>query len=167
VAGSPAGTVPEWMHRSETLGGLAEAIGVDAGALAATVRKFNADARTGTDSEFGRGSTEQDRHLGDPAVGPNPCLAPLERAPFYAVRIRPGALGTAGGLVTDLDGRVLAPSGQPIAGLYAAGNCSATVFKDAYPGGGATLGSAVTKAFAAAGHMVARHAADARSPLTV
>ncbi|WP_413249192.1 FAD-dependent oxidoreductase [Sinomonas flava] len=172
VAGSPAGSVPEWMHRSETLGGLAEAIGVDAGALAATVRKFNADARTGTDSEFGRGSTEQDRHLGDPAAGPNPCLAPLERAPFYAVRIRPGALGTAGGLVTDLDGRVLTPAGQPIPGLYAAGNCSATVFKDAYPGGGATLGSAVTRAFAAAGHVAARHvvaghAADARSPLSV
>lgn len=161
VAGSPAGTVPEWMHQADTLADLAEAIGVDAGALAATVRKFNADARAGVDSEFGRGSTEQDRHLGDPAVGPNPSLAPLEAGPFYAVRIHAGALGTAGGLAADLDGRVLTPSGEPIPGLYAAGNCSATVFKDAYPGGGATLGSAVTRAFAAGTHVVAEHARTA------
>ncbi|WP_369045847.1 FAD-dependent oxidoreductase [Sinomonas sp. P10A9] len=154
VAGSPAGTVPAWMHRAATLAELAEEIGVDPGALAATVRRFNADARAGVDSEFGRGSTEQDRHLGDPAIAPNPCLAPLEAGPFFAVRIHAGALGTAGGLETDLDGRVLTPAGEPIPGLYAAGNCSATVFKDAYPGGGATLGSAVAKAFAAAGHVV-------------
>lgn len=158
VAGSPAGTVPEWMHRAETLAGLAESIGVDATALASTVRRFNADARAGADTEFGRGRAAQDRHLGDPAIGPNPCLAPLETAPFFAVRIHAGALGTAGGLATDLDGRVLTPGGEPIAGLYAAGNCSATVFKDAYPGGGATLGSAVTKAFAAASHLVGRQA---------
>lgn len=158
VAGSPAGTVPEWMHRADTLAELAELIGVGPGVLAATVRRFNADARAGVDSEFGRGSTEQDRHLGDPAVGPNPCLAPLEAGPFFAVRIHAGALGTAGGLETDLDGRVLTPAGEPIPGLYAAGNCSATVFKDAYPGGGATLGSAVTKAFAAGTHVVAEHA---------
>ncbi|MGT2462359.1 FAD-dependent oxidoreductase [Sinomonas atrocyanea] len=162
VAGSPVGTVPEWMHRAETLAGLAEAIGVDATALAVTVRRFNADARAGVDAEFGRGSTEQDRHLGDPAVGPNPCLAPLETAPFFAVRLHAGALGTAGGLATDLDGRVLTPGGEPIPGLYAAGNCSATVFKDAYPGGGATLGSAVTKAFAAASHLVDRRASYRR-----
>ncbi|BCT78174.1 FAD-binding protein [Sinomonas cyclohexanicum] len=164
VAGNPAGTVAPWMHRAESLADLAEAIGIDAGALAATVRKFNADARAGVDSEFGRGSTEQDRHLGDPAVGPNPCLAPLEIGPFFAVRIRPGALGTAGGLAADLDGRVLTPSGEPIPGLYAAGNCSATVFKDAYPGGGATLGSAVTRAFAAAEHIVSEHAAERTAP---
>jgi 3-oxosteroid 1-dehydrogenase len=91
-------------------------------------------------------------------VLPNPCLAPLEKAPFFAVRIRPGALGTAGGLKTDLDGRVLTPAGEPIPGLYAAGNCSATVFRDAYPGGGATLGSAVTRGFAAAEHVVEKAA---------
>lgn len=161
VAGSPAGTTPPWMHRAETLAGLAEQIGVHPRGLAATVRRFNADALLGSDAEFGRGSSDQDRHLGDPEVRPNPCLAPLEAAPFFAVRIRPGALGTAGGLLTDLDGRVLTPSGEPIAGLYAAGNCSATVFRDAYPGGGATLGSAVTRGFAAARHLVAR------SPATV
>lgn len=153
VGGSPASTIPEWMHRSETLAGLGAQIGVDPRGLAATVRRFNADARLGADTEFGRGSTDQDRHLGDPRAEPNPCLAPLETAPFFAVRIRPGALGTAGGLQTDLDGRVLRPSGGPIPGLYAAGNCSATVFRDAYPGGGATLGSAVARGFAAGKHI--------------
>jgi 3-oxosteroid 1-dehydrogenase len=158
VGGSPAGTAPVWMHRAGTLGELAERIGVDPRGLAATVRRFNADARRGADTEFGRGGTEQDRHLGDPSVLPNPCLAPLEKAPFFAVRIRPGALGTAGGLKTDLDGRVVTPAGEPIPGLYAAGNCSATVFRDAYPGGGATLGSAVTRGFAAAEHVVEKAA---------
>ena len=37
------------------------------------------------------------------------------------------------------------PGGRPVGGLSAAGNVSATVFADAYPGGGATLGSAVTR----------------------
>ena len=154
VGGAVVGSVPPWMHRAETIGELAERIGVDARGLAATVRRFNADARLGHDTEFGRGSAAQDRHLGDPAVRPNPCLAPLEAAPFFAVRIRPGALGTAGGLQTDLNGRVLTPSGEPVPGLYSAGNCSATVFHDAYPGGGATLGSAVTRGFTAAEHVM-------------
>ena len=57
-------------------------------------------------------------------------------------------MGTCGGLVTDLDGRVLDRRGPPVGELFAAGNVTATVFADAYPGGGATLGSAITRAYA-------------------
>ncbi|WP_313286315.1 FAD-dependent oxidoreductase [Corynebacterium vitaeruminis] len=157
VAGFPTFTspedAPEWMQRADTLEALAEKIGVDPAGLSRTVARFNEDARAGHDTQFGRGATEQDRHLGDPANTPNPCLAPLETGPFYAVELKPGVLGTAGGLRTDLDGRVLDWAGEPIAGLYAAGNCSATVFKDAYPGGGATIGSAITRAYAAGRHI--------------
>ncbi|MFW8624868.1 FAD-binding protein [Corynebacterium glutamicum] len=152
VAGNPTFTsgaeAPAWMVQADTLEELAAILGVDAAGLASTVSRFNDDARTGVDSEFGRGATEQDRHLGDPANTPNPCLAPLESGPFYAIELHPGVLGTAGGLQTDLDGEVLGWDGLPLGGLYAAGNCSATVFKDAYPGGGATIGSAITRAYA-------------------
>jgi 3-oxosteroid 1-dehydrogenase len=150
VAGSAPGVRTPWLKSAPTVRGLAEALEVDPDGLEATVALFNADAATGVDRQFGRGSTPEDRHLGDPAAGVNPCLAPLTEPPFHAIEVRPGALGTAGGLKVDHAGRVLDRTWRPIVGLYAAGNCSATVFHDAYPGGGATLGSAMTRAFAAA-----------------
>lgn len=157
VAGNPTFTsgaeAPAWMVQADTVEELAGKLGVDAAGLLRTVSRFNDDARTGVDSEFGRGATEQDRHLGDPANTPNPCLAPLESGPFYAIELHPGVLGTAGGLQTDVDGEVLGWDGLPLGGLYAAGNCSATVFKDAYPGGGATIGSAITRAYAVGKHI--------------
>jgi 3-oxosteroid 1-dehydrogenase len=155
VAGSTPGTPAEWMASADTLAGLAARIGVDPKGLAATVERFNADAAAGTDSEFGRGATPQDRFLGDAGNLPNPCLAPLATAPFYAVPVRAGVLGTSGGLAVDLDGRVLDRQGKPLAGLYAAGNVSAGVFRNNYPGGGATLGSAITRAFAVGEHLAA------------
>jgi len=153
VAGSTPGKAPDWMLQAETLEELAQLAGIDGEQLARTVERFNADARRGVDTEFGRGSSEQDRHLGDASVTPNPCLAPLETGPYYAVPLHPGALGTSGGLATNHDGQVLDRNQQPIAGLYAAGNVSGGVFRNTYPGGGATLGSGVTRAYAAASHI--------------
>ena len=155
VAGSAAGSPADWMTAADSLEELAGKVGVDAAGLAATVARFNADASKGTDTEFHRGATPQDRFLGDAANTPNPCLAPLTTAPFYAVRISAGVLGTSGGLDTDFDGRVLDRHRQPIPGLYAAGNVSAGVFRNNYPGGGATLGSAITRAFAVGEHLAA------------
>ncbi|QCB96418.1 FAD-dependent oxidoreductase [Arthrobacter sp. PAMC25564] len=153
VAGSTPGRAPEWMTTAETLGELAANLGIDPAGLAATVAKFNTDAAAGVDTEFHRGSTPQDRFLGDSNNTPNPCLAPLATGPFYAVPISAGVLGTSGGLDTDFDGRVLDRHRRPIAGLYAAGNVSAGVFRNNYPGGGATLGSAITRAFAVGEHL--------------
>ncbi|MDQ0376731.1 hypothetical protein FB470_000725 [Amycolatopsis thermophila] len=153
VAGA---TSPQpWMIQADSLGELARAAGIGP-ALVATVEEFNAGARRGEDPVFGRGRSPQDRHLGDPAITPNPCLAPVERPPFFAVPVHAGVLGTAGGLATDADGRVVDHDGLPIPGLYAAGNCAATLFRDTYPGGGATLGSAVVRAYRAGRHL-ARH----------
>lgn len=149
VAGSPAGAAPEWAETADTLEGLADAVGIDPAGLAATVARFNADAVEGHDSLFGRGSSPQDRFLGDASHTPNPCLAPLLAPPFSAVPIHPGVLGTSGGLRTDHDGRVLDWTGAPIDALFAAGNAAAGVFRNTYPGGGATLGSAVARAYAA------------------
>lgn len=149
VAGSTPGHPEPWISRSTDLASLARTTGVDADGLQDTVATFNRHARAGEDPHFGRGASPQDRHLGDPAVTPNPCLAPLEVPPFYAVPVRAGVLGTAGGLATDRDERVLDQDGAILDGLFAAGNCAATLFKDTYPGGGATLGSAVVRAYRA------------------
>ena len=158
VAGSTPGVPEEWMTSAESLEDLGRALGIDAAALAETVRIFNLDAEQGVDTGFGRGGSEQDRHLGDASNLPNPCLAPLARAPFYAVPLHAGVLGTSGGLATNHDGQVMDRHGKPIEGLYAAGNVAASVFRNNYPGGGATLGSAVTRAFAAGRHIAAEGA---------
>ena len=96
------------------------------------------------------------RYLGDPDHRPNPCLGPIEKPPFYAVKVVPGDIGTFAGLRTDRYARVLSQKGIPIEGLYAVGADNASVFGGAYPGGGATLGPAVTFGFIAGQHLAGR-----------
>jgi 3-oxosteroid 1-dehydrogenase len=133
-----------------TLAGLADHAGIDPAALAKTVTRFNEFAEAGRDEDFGRGDSAYDRYYGDPRCRPNPNLAPLTRPPFYAVKIVPGDLGTKGGLRTDERARVLREDGTPIAGLYAAGNTSASVMGRSYAGAGATIGPAMTFGYIAA-----------------
>jgi 3-oxosteroid 1-dehydrogenase len=141
--------------RADDLTGLAREIRVDAAGLVKTVTRFNEFAAAGRDEEFGRGESAYDRYYGDPRVRPNPNLAPLARPPFYAVKIVPGDLGTKGGLRTDSRARVLRDDGTPIAGLYAAGNASASVMGHSYAGAGATIGPAMTFGYIAARTMAA------------
>ncbi|WP_233121540.1 FAD-dependent oxidoreductase [Tersicoccus sp. Bi-70] len=155
VAGSTPGQGPDGMVTADTIEELARRIGVDPAALADEVARFNADAAEGVDRAFGRGASAEDRFLGDDSITPNPCLRPLTVAPFHAVALHCGALGTSGGLATDRHGRVLRFDGEVIDGLYAAGNVSATLFRGAYPGGGSTLGPAITRGFAAGEHLAA------------
>lgn len=137
-------------HRAGTLDELAERIGVPAAALRDTVERFNGFATTGRDDDFRRGESVYDRYYGDPRNRPNPCLGPIARPPFHAFRIVPGDLGTKGGLRTDERARVLRDDGTPLAGLYAAGNASASVMGRSYAGAGATLGPAMTFGYLAA-----------------
>lgn len=141
------------IRQAGTLTELAAKIGVPPAALAATVERFNGFARAGRDEDFRRGDSAYDRYYGDPTVRPNPCLAPLEQGPFYAVEMVPGDLGTKGGLVTDEHARVLDSDDQPIPGLYAAGNNSASVMGNDYAGAGATIGPAMVFGYIAAGHL--------------
>jgi 3-oxosteroid 1-dehydrogenase len=138
------------VHTAPTLDELAASIDVPGEALAATVAEFNGFARRGQDDGFGRGASAYDRYYGDPRQRPNPCLGPLEVAPFHAVRIVPGDLGTKGGLRVDERSRVLREDGSVIAGLYAAGNASASVMGRTYAGAGATIGPAMTWGYVAA-----------------
>jgi len=141
-----------WLKKSDSLVGLAQQLKVDAQRLQATVDRHNEFARTGKDLDFGRGDSLTDRYYSDHSVKPNSCMAPIVQAPFYALEIWPGDLGTKGGLLSDEQGRVLSQSGEPIAGLYVTGNCSASVMGNTYPGAGATLGPAMTFGYVAAQH---------------
>ncbi len=145
-------TGPRFLVRANGLGELSEKIGLDGEGLERTVARFNAMAASGRDEDFGRGASAYDRYYGDPRVKPNPNLGPLDRPPFYATAIYPGELGTLGGLLTDEWARVLREDGSVIEGLYATGNCSASVFGGTYPGPGSTLGPACTFGYIAGLH---------------
>ncbi|WP_377322858.1 3-oxosteroid 1-dehydrogenase [Pimelobacter simplex] len=136
--------------RADTLAELAAKVGLPQGSLDATVDRFNGFARSGTDEDFHRGESAYDKYYSDPTVKPNCSLAPIERGPFYAVKIVPGDLGTKGGLVTDERARVLREDGSVIPGLYAAGNVSAAVMGNTYPGPGGTIGPAIVFGYLAA-----------------
>lgn len=142
-----------WVVTAPSVAELATKLGVPGPALEATVARFNGFARAGVDADFGRGDSAYDRYYSDPTIRPNPNLAPLERPPYYAVTLVPGDLGTCGGLVTDEHGRVLRDGGAPVAGLYATGNCSATVMGHEYAGPGATIGPAMVFGSIAAHHI--------------
>jgi 3-oxosteroid 1-dehydrogenase len=148
-----------WDHyiwKADTVGELAKKIGLDPAKIEGVVSRMNSYARTGDDPEFGRGSTGYDRGFGDPSVKPNPCLAPIEKGPFYAVPINLGDLGTKGGLKCDARAQVLDGEEKPITGLYAAGNATGSPFGDCYPGAGGTIGPAMVFGYIAANAIAAR-----------
>jgi 3-oxosteroid 1-dehydrogenase len=142
---------------SSTISGLAAKMGVSASALQSTISRFNGFAFIGKDLDFGRGNSAYDHYYTDPAVFPNSCLAPLWLPPYYAFKIVPGDLGTKGGMVTDVNARVLTPSGAVIPGLYAAGNSSAAVMGHSYAGAGSTIGPAMTFGYIAANYIADNH----------
>ena len=128
---------------------LSQKLAIPADHLGFTIVRMNAFAISGTDEDFGRGTTAYQRNLGDPAMQPNPTLGPIAAPPFHAIRLYPGEIGTSTGLVTDADARVLGEAG-PIAGLFAVGNDMQSIMRGAYPGPGITLGPAITFAYVAA-----------------
>lgn len=155
----PGQPIPDWVMRAETLEGLAAQIGLDPGALAATVARFNAHADAGRDPDFGRGTSAYDHFYGDRSrSGTAVTLGAIRQAPFYAVEIQSGLLGTNGGPRTDGQGRVLGHDGAPIPGLLGAGNVIACPTGGIYAGAGGTLGPALTF-----GYLAGRAAAAANA----
>lgn len=142
-----------YLIKGRTLEELAMKCGIDAAELRRTVTRFNANARSGVDPEFGRGETAFNRYGGDPSNQPHPSLGPIEKGPFYAVRVVPGSFGTFAGLDTDSRGRALNHDGGPIEGLYVAGNDQANVMGGHYPAGGINLGPALTFGYIAGRHL--------------
>jgi 3-oxosteroid 1-dehydrogenase len=141
-----------YVKRADTLDDLARQTGIDAEGLKEQVARFNAMAEAGRDEDFGKGQSAFDLYAGDKSNKPNPCLGPIAKAPFYAIEISAGDLGTKGGLLTNERAQVLREDGSVIPGLYAAGNSSACVVGNFYPGGGGTIGAAMTYSYLAAMH---------------
>jgi succinate dehydrogenase/fumarate reductase flavoprotein subunit len=142
-----------YLKRGATLAELASQTGIDPNGLEATVAEFNQAAADGRDPAFGKGSRAYNRYQGDALHGPNPCVAPIQDGPFYAIKLVIGDLGTYAGIKTDEHARALDANGRPITGLYAAGNDMASIMGGNYPGAGITLGPALTFGYIAGRHL--------------
>ena len=157
----PGNTPQEWfdsgfMKTADTIEDLAIKSGIDPAGLCAEVSRFNTFCETGKDLDFNRGGRGYDNWFGDPTVKPNPNLGKIDRAPFYAMELYPGDVGTSGGIITDEFARVLRADGSVIAGLYATGNSTASVMGRCYPAAGASIGATFIFAWIAAHHAVGK-----------
>lgn len=132
-----------YLHKGNSIEDLAEKIGVDPEGLKATIERFNRDAVAGEDTEFGRGSTAYNHFRGDMEHKPNPNLAPLDKAPYYAAKVRMGDLGTFAGIDVDERHAVVRPDRSRIPGLYSVGAAAVSVFGGGYPGYGSHIGPAL------------------------
>ncbi|UVL62320.1 FAD-dependent oxidoreductase [Pseudomonas sp. B21-032] len=142
-----------YLKTGDSIEALARACGIDPQGLVATVAEYNRHARNGEDPHFGRGSTPYNRKQGDALHGPNPCVAPIENGPFYAVKVEPGCFGTFAGLRTNTHAQVLDEKREVIAGLYAVGTDMASIMGGHYPAGGINLGPAATFGYIAGRHI--------------
>lgn len=133
-----------FLKRGSSVRELAANAGINPAMLEATVSQYNLHAKDGNDPEFHRGSNAFDRAGGDPEHGPNPCVGPLDKGPFYAIRVFAGCVGTFPGLQTNGKGEVLNKAGEAIAGLYAGGNDMLSVTGGDYISGGCTIGPGLT-----------------------
>jgi 3-oxosteroid 1-dehydrogenase len=144
-----------YLKKADTIEALARQINVEPATLKSTVARFNGFVAQGKDEDFHRGARAYDRWLGDPLQTPNEALGAIDRAPFYAVTVYPGDVGTYGGVVTDSNARVLREDGSVIPGLYATGVSTASVMGRTYPGAGSSVGPSFTWGFVAAKHAAA------------
>jgi succinate dehydrogenase/fumarate reductase flavoprotein subunit len=142
-----------YLISGNTLSELAQAAGLDAQGLEETVREYNLGAVHGHDAQFGRGTTAFNRYLADPEQQPNPCVAPILKGPFYAVKVVMGDLGTFDGIQTSVVGEVKKRDGSVIAGLYAVGNDRASIMGGKYPAAGITHGPNMTFGYVTGNHL--------------
>ena len=152
----PGQPIPEEVAASApTLRALAEKLGIDAAGLEATVARFNQFAEDGVDRDFGRGTYPWAAMMTGDATRQNPNLGPLDKPPFYGMRLRVASVGiNCAGLKTNGDAQVMHVRGRPIPGLYAVGNSAAPLDIGAgYQSGLSNLRGIV------GGYLAGRHAA--------
>lgn len=153
-----------YLFEAPTLEELARRIGVPAAALARTVQRYNEHAARGEDPDFGKGIDAHSRFRGDATHAPNPSLAPIGAGPYYAIAVQPGDLSTVGGLSTNARAQVLDAQGREIPGLYAAGLDMNSMMRGRYPGGGSSIGPAMTFGYIAAQQMARQRVRAAGEP---
>jgi succinate dehydrogenase/fumarate reductase flavoprotein subunit len=146
-----------YLMKADSIAGLAALLEIDPATLEQTIEDFNGDAVEGVDPKFHRGESSYNRAMGD-MNAKHPSLAPLKTPPFYAVRIVTGDAGSAKGLMTDRNARVLDTSGKVISGLYAVGTDMNSPMGGTYPGPGIVLGTGITFGYIAARSIIERFA---------
>jgi 3-oxosteroid 1-dehydrogenase len=150
------GKIPQsWVEQDlvkvdNTVRGLAQKCGIDPAGLEATVTTFNRYCKTGVDEQYGRGNSAFNRYYADPTNKPNPSLGPIAEPPFWAVPLYPGDVGTCGGVVTNELAQVMRSDGTAVEGLFAAGNCAASLCGPHYVGAGQSIGASSVFGFVAA-----------------
>jgi 3-oxosteroid 1-dehydrogenase len=149
-------TPNEWFVQADTLEELAAELGIDEEGLLAEVEKFNGYAEAGYDPDFHRGEKASGVQIFSPSVDrpdlANPLIGPIATPPFYGALYLAGSCGTSGGVKINEHAQVVDVDGAVIPGLYACGNCTASISGGGYMGGGATLAPGCTMAYLAARH---------------
>jgi 3-oxosteroid 1-dehydrogenase len=141
------GAMPrEWVEQGcikqhATIAGLAQQCGIDPKGLEETVARFNRFAEDGVDEDYHRGDSAYNRYMSDPTNKPNPCLGALSEPPFWAAPLYPGDVGTCGGAWVNERSQVMRGDGSVIDGLFAAGNCAASLCGPYYVGAGQSVGA--------------------------
>ena len=156
------------LRTARSIGHLAEQIGLDPAALAATVERFNGFARRGKDEDFHRGETAWEKFNAPdpgPEAGGNGALGTIRVPPFYAAPYDRAILVTKGGPRTNARGQVLREDGSVIDGLYCAGVAMANPIGSKAAGAGSTIGPCMTWGYICgrdlARQRAARESADA------
>ncbi|NQT71480.1 MAG: FAD-binding protein [Chloroflexi bacterium] len=146
----------ELVAKADSLKELAQKAGVDADGLEAAVSRFNDLCKDGVDKDFGKGQFPWANFMtGDLTNKPNPNMGPLERAPFYCLKLSINSVGiNSAGLKTNKNAEVMHVRGRPIPGLYAAGNTAAALDT----GAGYQSGFACTRGMVWS-YIAAKHAA--------
>jgi len=147
----------DWIKKGDTLPALAETLGMPGNNLAETVERFNRFAREGRDPDFHRGESTYDRQWGEmvfPGRKPSPVLGPLEKPPFYGVKLGLTTAGNLGGLVTNTNAQVIDVRGEVIPGLYCTSNTQAMLPLGHHYDSGAAQGKSMVFGYIAARHMV-------------
>ncbi len=155
-----------YLKTGRTVEELAAATGIDPTGLRATIDRYNRFARDGNDPDFHRGESIFDQVSGDAEHKPNPCVGPIDAAPYYAIRVFAGCVGTFAGLRANGHAQVETADGVPIEGLYVVGNDMASITGGDYVAGGCTLGPGMTFGYLAARHALGLSGDEAVVPAT-
>jgi 3-oxosteroid 1-dehydrogenase len=146
---------PGWLRQAGDIAGLARLIGVPEAALEASVARFNAAARDGTDTDFGRPARPDPAAAGDRRRRAG--IEAIARPPYLAMPFNRSILGTKGGARTNEHAEVLRPDGSVVAGLFAAGLAMANPIGTRNVGTGTTIGPCMAWGYIAGKRLARRN----------
>jgi succinate dehydrogenase/fumarate reductase flavoprotein subunit len=147
----------DWLVKADTLPELAERLGIPADHLDKTISRFNEFAREGKDPDFHRGEGAYQHYWGQRGAWagrePSATLGPLQKPPFYGIKLQLGTVGNLGGLVVNPHAQVINTQGEVIPGLYGTSNTTALLTHGFMYTSGACQAKSLIFGYIAARHM--------------